>query len=147
MASAAGHRHPQCHVLNFFFDKHDSSALTVLVNDVRFHIVADASRLKAETGPGAKLARKYRQLLAAVKQEENQGITKPCSKQNLRSRSRDSNNQDSGHGAGDEQDSAVDVNSPSKKPVNSSRSQRRPREGFKQLAVIPFRNDIRQVCS
>jgi len=144
MASAAGHRHPQCHVLNIFFDNHDSSALTVLVNDVRFHIVADASRLKAETGPGVKLAKEYRQLLAAVKQEENDSTTRPCSKQNLRGRGRDSNSQDSGHGTGDEQDpddeqdSAVDVNSPSKKSSILQEAGEDPEKALNNWLLTPF---------
>lgn len=131
-------------MLNFFFDKHDSSALTVLVNDVRFHIVADASRLKAETGPDAKVAREYRQLLAAVKQKEDDSITRPCSKENLRGRSHDSNSEDSGHGTGDEQepederDSAIDVNSPSKKPSILQQARDDPDKALNNWMLSPF---------
>ncbi|KAI8938653.1 hypothetical protein NX059_004523 [Plenodomus lindquistii] len=34
------------HVLNFFYDNEDSSALTVLVNDVRFHIIVNPKDLQ-----------------------------------------------------------------------------------------------------
>lgn len=113
MSSSAGHRQPECHVLNFFFDKHDGSALTVFSNNVRFHIIADASKFKADSGPDGKLAREYRALLAKLKEVEDD-YTRPCSKENLRSGAR--NSQDSGHGSGDDNtdsnddtDSAVNV--------------------------------------
>lgn len=144
MASVAGHRQPQCHVLNFFYDRHDDSALTVLVNNVRFHIIADATKLKAESGPGAKLTREYEQLLAAVKQEENAAITRPCSKQNLRTRGRDSNSHDSGHGTEDERDpederdSAVDVNSPSKKTSLLHQADDDPQKALNNWMLTPF---------
>lgn len=113
MSTSAGHRQPKCHVLNYFFDKHDGSALTVFVNSVRFHIVADPSKLKADSGPARKLAEEYHDLLAKVKEVEDD-YTRPCSKENLRSGGRSSN--DSGHGSTDndvdsdtDKDSAVDV--------------------------------------
>ena len=144
MAAAAGHRHPQCHVLNFFFDKYNGCALTVLVNGVRFHIIADASKLRAESGPDAKLEREYHQLLTAVKQKEN-SFTRPCSKQNLRSRNQGSDSQDSGHGTGDEQDmederdSAVDVKSPSKKSALLQQAQEEdPDEALNNWMLSPF---------
>lgn len=34
------------HILDFFYDNEDSSALTVLVNDVRFHIIVDPNDLQ-----------------------------------------------------------------------------------------------------
>lgn len=51
------------HVLNFFYDDENSCALTVLINNVRFHIIADSSNVRKGT-PGQEYAR----LLQAVKE-------------------------------------------------------------------------------
>lgn len=72
MAAAVAHRHgTDHHILNFFYDDSDGCALTVLVNTVRFHIIADADKLRAKRGPGVKLARDYRAILKQVKRQDN----------------------------------------------------------------------------
>lgn len=100
MATSAGYRRPNCDVLNLSYEKKDDSYLTVLINSVRFHIIAEGRRLQAESGPGVKLAQQYRDLLTAVKAEEND-FTKPCSLGNLRTRkgSKGSDSPDSGYGS------------------------------------------------
>ena len=121
MSTAAGHRHPKCHVLNFWSDKKDSCTLTVLVNSIRFHIIANGNRFnkfKDASGPEGKLAREYKQLFAKVI-EADDDFTRPSSIENLRTRakkSESSDSQDSGHGTSDgredaseDNDSAIDV--------------------------------------
>ena len=46
MASSSVPEQPSCHILDFFHDEEDSSALTALINGVRFHIVVDAGHLR-----------------------------------------------------------------------------------------------------
>lgn len=72
MASAVAHRRgTDHHPLNFFHDSPNGCALTVLLNTVRFHIIADADKLQAQSGPGAKLARDYRRILKQIKKQDN----------------------------------------------------------------------------
>ncbi|TKA25243.1 hypothetical protein B0A50_05941 [Salinomyces thailandicus] len=54
----------QLHVLNFFYDDEDCCALTALVNDVRFHVIADKESLGRK---GAR--REYGRLLCRVKKQ------------------------------------------------------------------------------
>lgn len=43
---------PSYHLLDFFHDNEDGCALTITQNSVRFHIIADAKRLKRESDKG-----------------------------------------------------------------------------------------------
>lgn len=61
---------PSYHVLNFFHDEEDSSALTILVNETRFHVIANVEKLRgpntskdSEPGPWEN----YFQLLSDLK--------------------------------------------------------------------------------
>ena len=139
MASSAGYRNPECHFLNFAYDQHHTSSLTVLVNSVRFHITADGKKWKKDSGKGAKLAELYEKLISALKEEDDLRYTKPCSKANLRSGS----SQDSGHGTSDseaaeDQDSAVDVkeNKPDPKFVDESKED--PDAAIRKWLLTPF---------
>jgi len=51
------------HVLNFFHDIDDNCALTVLINNVRFHVIAETSSVKH-----GKIGQEYAKLLQAVKE-------------------------------------------------------------------------------
>lgn len=150
MASSAGHRNPKCHVLNFFYDKDDGCALTVLVNEIRFHIIADAGRLRSKDESDSKLVGEFRKLLRAVRHQD-QDFTKPSSKENLRS-SPIEGSQDSGHGKSprdnsndqdpeDDQDSAVDV-AESKSKLKPSEylieSQNDPEKALNNWMLQPF---------
>ncbi|KAL1862670.1 hypothetical protein Daus18300_008468 [Diaporthe australafricana] len=59
---------PSYHVLNFFYDDEDSCALTITRNSVRFHIIADAQRLKR--APDAEEGREYFRLLQRLRDSE-----------------------------------------------------------------------------
>lgn len=50
----ADEQEPQWHVLDFFSDDEGSCALTIFINGVRFHILADADRLDENTEAGAE---------------------------------------------------------------------------------------------
>lgn len=150
MASAAGHRNPKCHVLNFFYDSDDGCALTVLVNEIRFHIIADAGRLRSKDEPESKLVREFRDLLRAVRHQD-QNFTQPSPKENPRS-SPIEGSQDSGHGtsprdhdghedAEDDQDSAVDIaesKSKSKPSQYLIESQKDPEKALNDWMLQPF---------
>lgn len=56
---------PSYHVLDFFYDDEDSCALTVIRNSVRFHIIADAIRLRRESD--AEEVRNYFRLLQRLR--------------------------------------------------------------------------------
>ncbi|KAJ9609708.1 hypothetical protein H2200_006036 [Cladophialophora chaetospira] len=56
---------PSCQILNFFYDDDDSSALTALINGVRFHIVVDADVLR-KSAPKHQL-KNYLSLLRIVR--------------------------------------------------------------------------------
>ncbi len=60
-----------CHVLTFFCDDEDASALTVLIRGVRFHIIVDATRLK-DNGHEALLT-DYLSLLQDFRNSEIEG--------------------------------------------------------------------------
>ncbi len=51
------------HVLNFFHDSDDNCALTVFINIVRFHVIAETSKVKH-----GKIGQEYAKLLQAVKE-------------------------------------------------------------------------------
>lgn len=55
-----------CHVLDFFHDSSASSALTVRVNGVRFHIIADIDRLKEDSN----ISSEYTRLLGVLRDEK-----------------------------------------------------------------------------
>lgn len=72
-------RLPPYHVLDFFHDEENSCALTVLVSQTRFHIIADANKLQDPTvannsQPGSSLLQEYSQLLSNLKKEEEQPV-------------------------------------------------------------------------
>lgn len=59
---------PPYHVLDFFYDDEDGCALTITRNSVRFHIIADAKRLKDESK--AEDGREYFRLLQDLRDHE-----------------------------------------------------------------------------
>lgn len=59
---------PSYHVLDFFYDDEDGCALTVTRNSVRFHIIADAKRLRR--GFDAGEGREYFRLLQSLRDPE-----------------------------------------------------------------------------
>lgn len=59
---------PHYHVLDFFYDDEDGCALTITRNSVRFHIIADAQRLKRESD--AQEGREYFRLLQGLRDSE-----------------------------------------------------------------------------
>ncbi|KAK5062614.1 hypothetical protein LTR84_004687 [Exophiala bonariae] len=66
----ASQEEPSCHVLDFFYDKTDSCALTALINGVRFHIIIDADEFKKSDDKS--LLQPYLDLLQAVRNEEEE---------------------------------------------------------------------------
>lgn len=59
---------PSYQVLDFFYDNEDSCALTVIRNSVRFHIIADANRIRRESD--AEESREYFRLLQDLRDSE-----------------------------------------------------------------------------
>ena len=53
------------HALNFFYDHDNSCALTALINNVRFHIIADASKVRK-----GRVGQEYARLLQAVSRRD-----------------------------------------------------------------------------
>lgn len=145
MASSAGHRHPKCHVLNFFYDKVGGCALTVTLNNVRFHIIADPDRLKGESGPAAKLQRDYEYLLEAVKrQEQGENLTSAPTKETSShdtSQSQDSGNETGPESSGGEEDSGVDVSekhASEMKPAQELQTGEEAEDVLHQWMLSPF---------
>lgn len=70
---------PKVHVLNFFIDDDQGAAITVLVNGVRFHIIADPTELKDSENngeDGGKVWDEYMRLVkaaSAAEKENEQG--------------------------------------------------------------------------
>ncbi|KAI5201954.1 hypothetical protein AUEXF2481DRAFT_35209 [Aureobasidium subglaciale EXF-2481] len=67
MSASAGHRMKKTHVLDFFRDKNDDSALTVLANGVRFHAFVNYKKLKASPDGDNKATEEYTDLILAAK--------------------------------------------------------------------------------
>lgn len=59
---------PSYHVLDFFYDDEDGCALTITRNSIRFHIIADAKRLKGESD--TEEGREYFRLLETLRDSE-----------------------------------------------------------------------------
>ena len=59
---------PSYHMLDFFYDNEDSCALTITRNSVRFHIIADAKRLKNESD--AEEGREYFSLMQSLRDSD-----------------------------------------------------------------------------
>lgn len=59
---------PPYHVLDFFYDNEDGCALTITRNSVRFHVIADAKRLKWDSDKDE--GREYFQLLQDLRNTE-----------------------------------------------------------------------------
>lgn len=110
MAKSAGYRNPDYKILNFSYEKNDDCHLTALVHSVRFHVTVEGKKLQAESGPGAKIGRHYRDLLAAVKSADND-FTRPSSLSSLRTRKSSKEKEENSPSASDN-DSAVDVKGP-----------------------------------
>jgi len=84
---------PTCHTENFFYDEEDDSALTVLVHNVRFHIMIEVEKLDSSTIKG-----QYLEMLNAVRRsdgEEEQGSAQ-TSRKRKRTSNDDDENQDGG---------------------------------------------------
>lgn len=63
MPSSAESQQLQYQVLNFFYDSENSCALTALINNVRFHVIADVSKVRK-----GQVGQDYSRLLQAVKE-------------------------------------------------------------------------------
>lgn len=73
----------EVHVLNFSHDNDNCSALTVLVKDFRFHIIADPANLEFVDGVGKdSVLEKYKSILSAVKAQEQQ--SEQCHEKNTK---------------------------------------------------------------
>ena len=70
MAATADNHPSKCHVLNFFYDDDNGCALTVLVNETRFHIVVDHGKLHLEPDGETGVERQYLNLLRAVRDND-----------------------------------------------------------------------------
>jgi len=57
------------HALNFFYDDEDSCALTALINNVRFHVIADADEVRK-----GSIGKEYDSLLQDIKQDPDSKI-------------------------------------------------------------------------
>ncbi|KAI7342845.1 hypothetical protein KC336_g23133, partial [Hortaea werneckii] len=57
------------YVLNFFYDDSDSCALTVFVNNVRFHIIADKDELSNRS-----IGAEYARLISATRRQAGEDI-------------------------------------------------------------------------
>ncbi|KAI5205379.1 hypothetical protein E4T39_03095 [Aureobasidium subglaciale] len=67
MSASAGHRMKKTYVLDFFRDKNDDSALTVLANGVRFHAFVNYKKLKASADGDNRATEEYTDLIKAAK--------------------------------------------------------------------------------
>ncbi|KAH0292567.1 hypothetical protein KCU62_g1919, partial [Aureobasidium sp. EXF-3399] len=67
MSSSAGRRTKPAHVLDFFHDKNDDSALTVFANGVRFHAFVDFKRIKGAAEGNDKAVEEYSKLIKMVR--------------------------------------------------------------------------------
>ncbi|RMY99770.1 hypothetical protein D0862_06982 [Hortaea werneckii] len=68
-AMSASHPEFEYYVLNFFYDDSDSCALTVFVNNVRFHIIADKDELSNRS-----IGAEYARLISAVRKQAGEDI-------------------------------------------------------------------------
>ncbi|KAK6005339.1 hypothetical protein QM012_008118 [Aureobasidium pullulans] len=76
MSASAGHRTKPAHVLDFFRDKNNDSALTVLANGVRFHAFVDFKKMKAASGENVKAVEEYSDLVKMAKEGIDQSQPK-----------------------------------------------------------------------
>jgi hypothetical protein len=67
MSASAGRRTKPAHVLDFFHDKNDDSALTVLANGVRFYAFIDFKRMKAAAEGNNEAVEEYSRLIKMVR--------------------------------------------------------------------------------
>jgi hypothetical protein len=67
MSASAGRRTKPAHVLEFFHDKNDNSALTVLANGVRFHAFVDFKKMKSATEGDDGAVEEYSRLIKTVR--------------------------------------------------------------------------------
>jgi serine/threonine protein kinase len=67
MSASAGRRTKPAHVLDFFHDKNDDSALTVLANGVRFHAFVDFKKMKGAVQGNDKEVDEYTNLIKMVR--------------------------------------------------------------------------------
>lgn len=67
MSSSAGRRNAKTHILDFFYDDENSAALTVLENNVWFHIIADSKHFERDTG---RLGGEYLELVEALRERD-----------------------------------------------------------------------------
>lgn len=66
---------PKVHVLDHFTDDERSSALTILVNGVRFHIIADVADLTSRSKHGRAIQFEYSRIVDAVKGKHHKDRT------------------------------------------------------------------------
>ena len=66
----------KAHLLSFFTDDENSSALTLLVNGVRFHIIADAKALVSKSKAGRSLQKEYADLATVLRPQSSSVETK-----------------------------------------------------------------------
>ncbi|CAD0094334.1 unnamed protein product [Aureobasidium mustum] len=67
MSASAGRRTKPAHVLEFFRDKNNDSALTILANGVRFHAFVDFQKMKEASEGKDKAVQEYAELVKSAK--------------------------------------------------------------------------------
>lgn len=70
MSASAGHRTKEAHVVNFFYDDDNGSALTVLVNGVRFHAYVDFDKLETSAKQDTRAVEEYSALIEALRNKD-----------------------------------------------------------------------------
>lgn len=80
MSASAGRRTKPAHVLDFFHDKNDDSALTVLANGVRFHAFVDFKRMKGAAEGNDKAVEEYSNLIKMVRKPPHEDQPKESEK-------------------------------------------------------------------
>lgn len=118
-------------VVNFFYDDSDSCALTALVNNVWFHVIADADKLKAHlTGSRSTVAgQDYLRLLKDAKESRIEDEARETA-------------------ASDSEDSGVDVRShtSTKKTEDTASSQDVAEESLHDWMMAPLRSQMRDLA-
>lgn len=115
---------PKTHILDFFYNDDDGCAFTARINDNRFHIVVDPTKLKSKDGDDSPILTEYLGMLRLVRQKDRaeESADNPDdkgSKDSIRSTDRDSGVDVS---ADDEQEKAAkktqtDLSSPDANPA------------------------------
>lgn len=118
------------HTLEFYHDADSASALTVLVNRHRYHIIADPAQFSDRSHPRKQISSQYRKLLDKLKAaEEDEGRssngTKPVS-----STAEDNETKDSG----------VGLSPDSTKTKNGTSDSESPSKAMKRWMLAPLKD-------